>query len=91
MDGLVLGIILMQVNRRHLMQDAAAAPGSGYQALQAWSSPAHSTATRSPQPFYPPPLFKAMLPSEPNPPDSSLVHTGLLSGVGVSVSVAVSG
>lgn len=41
------GNILTQVSRRHLIKGAAAAPGGGSQALQAWSSPAHGAATES--------------------------------------------
>lgn len=74
------------------MQDAAAASGGESQALQAWSSPTHSTATtRSPTFPLSPSHFKAMLPSELDPPGSSLVHTGLLSSIGGFVSGVTSG
>lgn len=44
----LLGNISTQVSRRHLKEGgAAAAPGSGSQALQAWSSAAQSSATTS--------------------------------------------
>lgn len=43
----VLGVELLHVGRRHFIQGAVAARGSGLQALQARSSPVHSRAAEA--------------------------------------------
>lgn len=45
----LIRISLTLMSRRHLIRGVVAVPGSGSQALQAWSSPAQGTATESQQ------------------------------------------
>lgn len=70
----LLGNFLTQVSRRHLTKGTAAARGSESQALQAWSSSAHDTATET----HLVSTLKGNVLSVLVPPNTGPVQTGLL-------------
>lgn len=82
----LLGNILTQVSRRHLIKGTAAARGSESQALQAWSSSAHDAATET----HLVSTLEGNVPSVLGPPSSGPVQTGPLSSIQGCGSVCIS-